>query len=75
MVWSHELVKRLKDLVAKYNINSRIFTSGDLGNVEASADGVAALDIKDSLFSLSGDRSIIGEWKLKPQNGSGTQAF
>ena len=37
------------------------FTLGDLGNVEASADGVAALDIKDSLFSLSGDRSIIGE--------------
>merc|ERR1711894_650891 len=34
--------------------------AGDLGNVEASADGVAALDIKDSLFSLSGDRSIIG---------------
>ena len=67
MVWSHELVKRLKDLVAKYNINSRIFTSGDLGNVEASADGVAALDIKDSLFSLSGDRSIIGKWKLKSQ--------
>ena len=56
-------------------MNYRIFTSGDLGNVEASADGVAALDIKDSLFSLSGDRSIIGEWKLKPQNGSGTQAF
>ena len=75
MVWSHERVKRLKDLVAKWNMNYRIFTSGDLGNVEASADGVAALDIKDSLFSLSGDRSIIGEWKLKPQNGSGTQAF
>ena len=42
-------------------MNYQIFTSGDLGNVEASADGVAALDIKDSLFSLSGDRSIIGE--------------
>ena len=56
-------------------MNYWIFTSGDLGNVEASADGVAALDINDSLFSLSGDRSIIGEWKLKPQNGSGTQGF
>ena len=32
--------------------------AGDLGNVEAGADGVANLCITDSLFSLSGDRSI-----------------
>ena len=44
-----------------YTFDISIFTSGDLGNVEAGATGVAALDIKDSLFSLSGDRSIIGE--------------
>jgi len=34
--------------------------AGDLGNVEAKADGVVALNIEESLFSLSGERSVIG---------------
>ncbi|TWU05821.1 superoxide dismutase family protein [Stieleria varia] len=33
---------------------------GDLGNIEADADGVAMIDIKDSVISLTGDHSIIG---------------
>ena len=33
---------------------------GDLGNVQAGDDGVAKLEISDSLISLSGERSIIG---------------
>lgn len=34
--------------------------AGDLGNVEANADGVANFDIKDSLISLNGERSVVG---------------
>ena len=34
--------------------------AGDLGNVEANADGVAKFDVKDSLISLNGERSILG---------------
>jgi len=33
---------------------------GDLGNVEAGADGVAKVDITDSMISLNGTYSIIG---------------
>lgn len=33
---------------------------GDLGNVEAGDDGVASVNIKDSVISLSGAHSIIG---------------
>ncbi|XP_050293850.1 uncharacterized protein LOC126734319 [Anthonomus grandis grandis] len=33
---------------------------GDLGNVEANADGVAKINISDKLISLSGDNSILG---------------
>ncbi|KAG8227035.1 hypothetical protein J437_LFUL013822 [Ladona fulva] len=33
---------------------------GDLGNVEANEDGVAIIDITDSMISLSGELSIIG---------------
>ena len=34
--------------------------AGDLGNVVAGDDGVAKFDLKDSLISLSGERSIVG---------------
>jgi len=33
---------------------------GDLGNVEASADGTAVLHVTDKHVSLSGERSVIG---------------
>ncbi|KAJ3659651.1 hypothetical protein Zmor_011328 [Zophobas morio] len=33
---------------------------GDLGNVEAGANGVAKVDITDKLISLDGEHSIIG---------------
>ncbi|XP_060084718.1 superoxide dismutase [Cu-Zn]-like [Ylistrum balloti] len=33
---------------------------GDLGNVVAGEDGVAKIDIKDSLVSLTGNHSVIG---------------
>jgi Cu-Zn family superoxide dismutase len=33
---------------------------GDLGNIDANADGVANLSFTDSLISLSGPHSIIG---------------
>ncbi len=33
---------------------------GDLGNIEAGADGVATIDIKDSMLELSGPHSILG---------------
>lgn len=33
---------------------------GDLGNVQAGADGVAKVDISDKLLTLSGPHSIIG---------------
>jgi len=33
---------------------------GDLGNVEANADGAVNVDIKDSMISLTGEHSIIG---------------
>lgn len=33
---------------------------GDLGNVEASGDGVAKVSITDSLISLEGDLSVVG---------------
>ena len=34
--------------------------AGDLGNVVAGDDGVAKLDIQDSMISLAGERSIVG---------------
>ncbi|CAG0894779.1 unnamed protein product [Darwinula stevensoni] len=34
--------------------------TGDLGNVEAGADGVAHVDIEDKVISLVGPRNIIG---------------
>lgn len=34
--------------------------AGDLGNVEAGADGVAKIQISDKLISLTGPNSIIG---------------
>merc|ERR1711944_119067 len=34
--------------------------AGDLGNVVAGDDGIAKFDLKDSLISLAGERSIIG---------------
>lgn len=33
---------------------------GDLGNVEANAEGIAKVDITDSMIQLSGSHSIIG---------------
>lgn len=33
---------------------------GDLGNVEAGADGVAKVSITDKIISLAGEHSIIG---------------
>ncbi|XP_060526498.1 superoxide dismutase [Cu-Zn] [Cylas formicarius] len=33
---------------------------GDLGNIEAGADGVAKINITDKLISLEGDHNIIG---------------
>ena len=33
---------------------------GDLGNIEASADGVATIDVLDELLSFDGNTSIIG---------------
>lgn len=40
--------------------NSDVRHVGDLGNVEAGADGVAKVNISDKLISLSGDHNIIG---------------
>jgi len=34
--------------------------AGDLGNVTAGEDGVAKLDITDSMISLTGERSVLG---------------
>jgi len=34
--------------------------AGDLGNVFADVDGVAKIDITDSMISLTGERSILG---------------
>jgi len=34
--------------------------AGDLGNVTAGEDGVAKLDISDSMISLTGERSVLG---------------
>ena len=34
--------------------------AGDLGNVEADADGKAAISISDTFISLKGDSSIVG---------------
>ncbi|XP_056641198.1 superoxide dismutase [Cu-Zn] [Diorhabda carinulata] len=33
---------------------------GDLGNVEAGSDGVAKINLKDSVISLEGEHNIIG---------------
>lgn len=33
---------------------------GDLGNIEAGADGIAKVNISDGIISLKGDNSIIG---------------
>lgn len=33
---------------------------GDLGNVEAGADGVAKISFTDKLISLSGETSVVG---------------
>lgn len=33
---------------------------GDLGNIEAGADGVAKINIKDSVISLQGRNNVIG---------------
>jgi Cu-Zn family superoxide dismutase len=33
---------------------------GDLGNIEANDDGVAKIDIRDSMLALDGENSIIG---------------
>ncbi|XP_070567699.1 superoxide dismutase [Cu-Zn]-like [Ptychodera flava] len=33
---------------------------GDLGNVEANAEGIATVNITDSMISLTGEHSIIG---------------
>lgn len=40
--------------------NDEVRHAGDLGNVEAGADGVAKINITDSQISLSGERNIIG---------------
>ncbi|TRY76609.1 hypothetical protein TCAL_03499 [Tigriopus californicus] len=34
--------------------------TGDLGNVEANAEGVATIDLKDTFISLQGMNSIVG---------------
>ena len=33
---------------------------GDLGNITADSSGVATVDIKDSLVTLSGEHSVVG---------------
>lgn len=33
---------------------------GDLGNVTAGGDGVAKIDVKDSLISLFGENNVVG---------------
>jgi Cu-Zn family superoxide dismutase len=33
---------------------------GDLGNIEAGADGVARISIKDKIISLNGDFNVVG---------------
>ena len=33
---------------------------GDLGNIEANANGVAKIDVRDSVISLKGPNSILG---------------
>lgn len=40
--------------------NADIRHVGDLGNVEADANGVAKINITDSLISLNGSNSILG---------------
>jgi Cu-Zn family superoxide dismutase len=40
--------------------NQEVRHIGDLGNVEAGADGVAKVNITDSMIQLSGEHNIIG---------------
>jgi superoxide dismutase, Cu-Zn family len=56
---------------------------GDLGNLEAGKDGIATIDIMDSLLSFSGNTNIIGrglavhekedDFQTQPTGNSGTR--